>query len=1456
MVGASRFVLLFLPLAFLVVQVPARAEYWQASVQGGGTFTCSDGIGCARAQQEATWGDLYNKGLCSPGYGPTGGLVTMTCKGSTKTGFARWGHAVLHCEAGEHRTAIGCVEEPPTEKERECTAEAGNPTDLRSGMKVADAIDFTTAGQQPLTLRRFYNSQPGYLVGGELALTRLGRGWRTNYDSAGHYIGDPASANGPTQLHFVLPTGAYLTFANTSGNYVQQYFRWSTKSWVAGTVGTRGTLVHNTVGNQFELTTADSTVWAYNYDGKLISITYRDGYGIDFEYDANKNNTGIEDSFGRRIEFTYSSTIDGLLISAEMPDGEVHQYEYGLIYDPADLPNIANQDDISLDYRVLTSVIFPDETPLNANDNPRLVYHYENTNFPAALTGVTDEKNIRYATWTYDVSGRVIASAHAGSVDDYTFSYDDVNDTVTVTNPLSKQAIYQFEKDVRGLRRLTGVDGQASANCVASTRSTSYNANNFINQTVDEEGRTTAYVRNARGLPTSITEASGTPNARTQTLSWHTTFEVPTQIVETGLTTDLTYDTSGRLTLLEQTDTTSHTLPYSTNGEERSWAFTYTANGLLTSIDGPLAGTGDTVTYAYNVNGYVSSITDELGHVTQVNSINGRGQPTEVEDPNGLITQMAYSPRGWLTSITVNPGVEQAVTSFVHDAIGQITTLSRADGSALTFAYDNARRLVSITNTAGEKIEYTHDDMGGVTRRVVKNSGGTIEFDQQHTFDELGRFLSHIGASTQTTTYGYDKVGNLTSITDPRSNIDAMGYDALNRLITETNQESATTTYTLDAADGLVSYQDPRTITTTYVRNGFGDVIREDSPDMGMTDYVVNKLGLVTQKTDARGVVTNFTYDNAGRLLTKTFPASAGENVTYTYDAVAGGNFGKGRLTQLSDESGTTDFVYDARGNVITETRTIQGKSYVTSYTYSLTDQIASVTYPSGRIVTYTHDNTGRVSTVSTKQNQSAASVDLASNIGWQPMSGIVQSFDYGNGLNLWRTFTSDYQLDQLLVDNTSTSTAVLQRFHTRTDNLNLTNIWDGLNSANDQSFWYSASNRLQNADGPWGELTFYHDDVGNRTYRILDNGTTTTQTYDYSGSNNRLVEVTEGSTVTRAFTYEANGNVATDSRSGTLHAYSYNNANRLKAVAIGGVLKGTYIYNGLEQLAVRALPTATPAATIHSIYDRMGNLIAEADGTTGTTLREYIWLEEHPWLEDSDGLPDSMPLAVVVDVDTVTPVTWYIHGDHLNRPIAVTDTSGVAVHEDWLPFGAATASYALNARFPGQWFQGENGLHYNWHRHYDPTTGRYTQTDPLGFVNGPSVYAYALNSPQVYTDPDGRLIPALVAGALIGGGLDLALQLYREDGNFSCVDWKSVAESAAFGAWGGAVGRASIGLARSSYRPLFARGGLLNSNRYLRLGEGRFGGRKTFRAAGDVVKRITGRDHVDFRDLGPWSGQ
>jgi RHS repeat-associated protein len=118
-------------------------------------------------------------------------------------------------------------------------------------------------------------------------------------------------------------------------------------------------------------------------------------------------------------------------------------------------------------------------------------------------------------------------------------------------------------------------------------------------------------------------------------------------------------------------------------------------------------------------------------------------------------------------------------------------------------------------------------------------------------------------------------------------------------------------------------------------------------------------------------------------------------------------------------------------------------------------------------------------------------------------------------------------------------------------------------------------------------------------------------------------------------------------------------------------------------------------------------------------------------------------PLGVVNAVNTATPALWMVHVDHLNRPVRMTDSTKAAVWDAiWLPWGGVhsiTGTATLNARFPGQWFQTETGLHYNWHRQYDPTLGRYTQPDPLGFVDGPSVYAYAGGLPQSLVDLDGE---------------------------------------------------------------------------------------------------------------------
>ncbi len=100
------------------------------------------------------------------------------------------------------------------------------------------------------------------------------------------------------------------------------------------------------------------------------------------------------------------------------------------------------------------------------------------------------------------------------------------------------------------------------------------------------------------------------------------------------------------------------------------------------------------------------------------------------------------------------------------------------------------------------------------------------------------------------------------------------------------------------------------------------------------------------------------------------------------------------------------------------------------------------------------------------------------------------------------------------------------------------------------------------------------------------------------------------------------------------------------------------------------------------------------------------------------------------------------MRADHIGRPVFATTASGAKAWEATsLPFGGVhTSAGALPAtRFPGQWFQSESGLHQNWMRDYDPTTGRYLEADPLGLVDGASVYGYVRGNPGRWIDPTGE---------------------------------------------------------------------------------------------------------------------
>jgi RHS repeat-associated protein len=131
--------------------------------------------------------------------------------------------------------------------------------------------------------------------------------------------------------------------------------------------------------------------------------------------------------------------------------------------------------------------------------------------------------------------------------------------------------------------------------------------------------------------------------------------------------------------------------------------------------------------------------------------------------------------------------------------------------------------------------------------------------------------------------------------------------------------------------------------------------------------------------------------------------------------------------------------------------------------------------------------------------------------------------------------------------------------------------------------------------------------------------------------------------------------------------------------------------------------------------------------------------------------------------------VVSYVRTDHIGRPVFATNaTTGVKTWTaSYDPFGGVrtVTGAPISARFPGQWFQAESGLHQNWMRDYDPTTGRYLQADPLGLVDGASVYGYAMQSPMMYTDPRGEDVADFMSSPAGRGAMSTALGTSAVDG-------------------------------------------------------------------------------------------
>ncbi len=335
---------------------------------------------------------------------------------------------------------------------------------------------------------------------------------------------------------------------------------------------------------------------------------------------------------------------------------------------------------------------------------------------------------------------------------------------------------------------------------------------------------------------------------------------------------------------------------------------------------------------------------------------------------------------------------------------------------------------------------------------------------------------------------------------------------------------------------------------------------------------------------------------------------------------------------------------------------------------------LTGITYPSGVVSRYAFDAQGRVTGVT------IGGQTVLSGATYFPF-GALQGWTWAGG----QAYRRDLDLDGRIASLTlGPDTAAYGN-----------ESW---------SFGYDSLNRLTMAALPQGEtLAYAYDGNGNRRQETRAGALTN---YGYFAASNRLQALTGAAS--RSFTYDAMGNLTSN---GSV-TFTYDGRGRLTQTSNGY----RYAINGLGQRVSKS----GPGGITYFVYDEQGRLLGEYDGA-GAARQELVYLADTPVASVRPGAGGGIAV-------------YPIYTDHLNTPRVITNQANQIVWE-WKTdtFGAGAANenpsglgvFSFNLRFPGQYYDAETGLHYNYFRDYDPSVGRYVESDPIGLDGGVNTYAY-----------------------------------------------------------------------------------------------------------------------------------
>ncbi|MBI3523008.1 MAG: hypothetical protein HY066_00555 [Betaproteobacteria bacterium] len=187
--------------------------------------------------------------------------------------------------------------------------------------------------------------------------------------------------------------------------------------------------------------------------------------------------------------------------------------------------------------------------------------------------------------------------------------------------------------------------------------------------------------------------------------------------------------------------------------------------------------------------------------------------------------------------------------------------------------------------------------------------------------------------------------------------------------------------------------------------------------------------------------------------------------------------------------------------------------------------------------------------------------------------------------------------------------------------------------------------------------------------------------------------------------------------------------------------------------IALAVTAADTDGSVVKVDYFQNGNPVGSATaapfGFTWSNVPQGSYTLTAQATDDRGAQTTSAPMTVTVNAAGPPLGIYYIHPDHLGTPRLITDSQQNTVWrwDNQEPFGNnppnedpgnSGTTFVFNPRFPGQYFDRETNLSYNYFRDYDPNTGRYIQSDPIGLQGGINGYTYVGGNPVSYIDPLG----------------------------------------------------------------------------------------------------------------------